>query len=109
MNNDNYLHRVPFYSTCVDWKFDGENVVLEKENRGFCNRIAQLMFKKPRISYIHLDNIGSIVWTLTDGKKDIAKIGDVLRDIHGIPAELMYERLCTYFASLYEYGFIKFR
>ena len=66
--DENYLDRKPVRNKNVSWKQDDENkVTLEIENTGFFNTIAQKVFKKPKVSYIHLDENGSFLWPLLDG------------------------------------------
>ena len=59
--DENYLERVPVRGD-FKWSADDENkVTIEIENKGFFNRIAQKFFKKPKISYVHLDEMGSFI------------------------------------------------
>jgi len=104
---DNYLERVPFRREDIKWNCDDNGIVtLEIENRGWANRIAQIFFKRPKISYIHLDKLGSFVWPLIDGSLDLTRLG-VLVDKHfGKEAHPLYERLAQYFKILESYGFI---
>ena len=108
--SENYLEKIPVSSEYINWKTDDEGkVTLEIENKGFFNTIAQKLFKKPRISYIHLDETGSVVWPLIDGEKDIIKLGELLKAELGEKAEPLYERLAKFFQVLESYGFIRFK
>ena len=105
----NYLEFVPQrrierYST-----HDSGVITLEIENKGVFNRVAQKLFKKPKISYIHLDEMGSFVWPLIDGERNITDIGVFVKEHFGEKAEPLYERLAKYFRVLESYGFIKFK
>ncbi len=103
----NYLKKVPVRNKNISWTQDDSGMVtLETENKGFFNRIAQKVFHKPKISYIHLDEIGSFVWTLIDGKKDIIAIGNQVEEKFQDAVSPLYERLATYFHILDSYGFI---
>lgn len=105
---ENYLERTPLRSDAIDWKTDENgNVTLSVENKGVFNRIAQKLFKKPKISYIHLDEMGSFVWPLIDGEKDITAIGVLVEEHFGEKAHPLYERLAKYFQILDSYGFVK--
>ena len=84
-------------------------ITLEIENKGVFNRIAQKLFKKPKISYIHLDEMGSFVWPLIDGQKNITEIGTFVKEHFGEKAEPLYPRLAQYFKILESYGFIEFK
>ena len=105
--SENYLERVPVRAD-LKWTTDDEDkVTLEIENKGVFNRLAQKLFKKPKISYIHLDETGSFVWPLIDGKKDIIEIGKLVEEKFGEKANPLYERLAKYFYILESYGFVK--
>ena len=107
-NSKNYLEFVPIRNI---ERFSEENgvITLEIENKGVFNRIAQKLLKKPKISYIHLDEMGSFVWPLIDGERNITDIGVFVKDHFGDKAEPLYERLAKYFKVLESYGFIKFK
>ncbi len=106
---NNYLEKIPFHKQTLVWKKDENNIVtLEIENRGLANRIAQKFLKKPKTSFIHLDEFGSFVWLQIDGKRDIIAIGELVREHFGQKAEPLYERLAQYFKTLESYGFIIF-
>ena len=78
------------------------------ENTGFYNTIAQKIFKKPRYSFIKLDEYGSFVWQKIDGKKSIYEIGKELQAVHEGAATQLYERLSQYFAILERNKYIVF-
>ena len=50
--------------------------------------------------------MGSFVWPLIDGEKDITEIGKTVKEHFGEKAEPLYERLAKYFQILESYGFI---
>lgn len=103
----NYLEKIPVRAPHVGWSIDeGGAVTLEIENKGGFHWIAQKLFKKPRISYIHLDENGSFVWPLIDGKTDIMTIGEAVEQRFGEAANPLYERLSKFFHILHSYGFI---
>ncbi len=103
----NYLEKCPERNSRILWKVDHGLVILEVENKGFCNRVCQKLLKKPKISYVHLDEIGSNIWLLTDGERDIIKIGERIYEKFGDSLNPLYERLSIYFKILNSYGFIK--
>ena len=65
--SENYLEKVPARCENIPWKEDNGIVTLEIENKWFMNRVFQKLLKKPRVSYVHLDEIGSFVWPMIDG------------------------------------------
>ena len=107
-NSKNYLEFVPVRQIGRFSEDENGVITLEIENKGVFNRIAQKLFKKPKISYIHLDETGSFVWPLIDGKRDITELGKFVEEHFGEKAHPLYERLAQYFKILESYGFIKF-
>ena len=107
--SENYLERIPKRAENIVWTLDENSVTLEIENKGVFNRIAQKLFKKPKISYIHLDEMGSFIWPLLDGKKDIVELGKLVETEFGEKASPLYERLAKYFQILESYEFIEWK
>lgn len=106
----NYLERIPMRAEHLDFlKEDYGLVTLLLENKGLFNRIAQRFFKKPKVSQIHLDEMGSFLWQLIDGETDLLKMGEGVREKFGETAEPLYERLAKYFQILDSYGFIRWK
>ena len=109
-NSENYLERIPVRNSLIKWSVDDEGIVtLEIENTGFYNRIAQKFFKRPKTTYIHLDNMGSFVWPVIDGEKDIIELGKAVKEHFGEDAEPLYERLAKFFQILESYKFILYK
>ena len=103
----NYLEKIPRRSERLSWEADEKGkVTLSIENKGVANRIAQLILRKPKISYIHLDEMGSFVWPLIDGEKSILAIGEDVEAHFGEKAHPTYERLAKFFQILDSYGFV---
>lgn len=107
---ENYLERIPVRKETISWKTDETGIVtLEIENKGVFNLIIQKLFKKPRISYVHLDETGSFVWPLIDGERSITELGRAVSAEFGEKAEPLYERLAKYFQILDSYSFIEWK
>ena len=108
--SENYLEKIPLRSSLLRWTQGNDgNITLEIENTGFFNRMAQKLFKRPKVSYIHHDKLGSFVRPLIDGEKDILSIGESVKEKFGQDAEPLYERLAKYFQILESYNFISFK
>jgi len=108
--SENYLERKPARPEHIKWSADESGIItLDIENKGAMNRIAQKLFKKPKVSHIHLDKMGSFVWPLMDGKKDIVAIGVLVKEHFGEEAEPLYERLAKYFQILDSYSFVEWK
>lgn len=106
----NYLEKIPTRKTGIDWDKNEEGkVTLHIKNVGLMNKIAQKLFKKPEVSHIYLDDIGSFVWPLLDGEKDIIALGELVKEEFGEKAEPLYERLAKYFQILDSYSFVEWK
>lgn len=107
---ENYLERIPLRNEEIGFSQDESGIVtLEIENKGVFNKIAQKLFKKPKISYVHLDKNGSFVWPLIDGQRDILEIGKLVDEHFGEESHPLYERLAKFFQILESYGFVSFK
>lgn len=108
--SENYLDRIPVRAETIQWTANSEGMVtLEIRNTGWANRLAQVLLGKPKISYIHLDELGSFVWPLIDGETDITALGKAVEDAFGEKAHPLYERLAQYFKILDSYHFIEWK
>lgn len=106
-NSENYLEKIPAHKLNLSWSQDESGMVtLQRENKGIANRIAQVIIKKPKVSFIHLEKFGSFIWLQIDGKRDITEIGTLVKEQFGDEAEPLYERLCQYIKVLDSNGFI---
>ena len=102
-----YLAQIPLRKETIGWKTDESGIVtLEVENKGWANRLAQVFFKRPKISFIHLDKMGSFIWPLLEGKLSIKEIGVLVEKEFGKEAHPLYERLARYFQIMNSYGFV---
>lgn len=107
---ENYLEKIPVRREDIGWKVDDKDMVtLEIENKGVFNRIAQKLFKRPKVSYIHLDENGSFTWLQIDGQTDILKIGEAVHDHFGEKADPLYPRLAKFIRILESYNFINYK
>ena len=109
MKKENYLEKIPVRAEGIGWSSKEGIITLEIENKGIMNRIFQLILKKPKISYVHLDVMGSFLWPLIDGETDIMGLGEAVKNQFGEYAEPLYERLIKYFGILESYSFIKWK
>ena len=110
IKEENYLEKKPVCKNGLNWsKDENGNVTLEMENKGVANRIMQKLIKKPKTSYIHLDEMGSFIWPLMDGERDILEIGKFVEEHFGEKANPLYERLSQYFKTLEKYNFIEYK
>ena len=105
----NYLEKIPVHKESMKWSADDNGKIsLHIENKGVFNRIFQLILKKPKVSFVHLDETGSFIWPLIDGEKNLIEIAEKVKKHFGEAANPLYERVAKYFQILESYGFIKF-
>lgn len=108
--SENYLDRIPIRTEHIHWSIEESGLVtLDVENKGVFHRFAQRFFHKPKVSHIHLDPMGSFVWCLIDGSRDILSLSALVKEQFGEEASPLYERLSKYFHILNSYGFITFK
>ncbi len=105
---DNYLDYIPRYNEQYSFEADSDGkVTILVENKGFFNLVAQKLFGKPKVTQVHLDEMGNFVWPLIDGKRTVYDIALLVKEAFGHKAEPLYERLSVYMRTLEQYGFIK--
>ncbi len=107
---EDYKKAVPCRKDGVSWDSEDDGlVVIHMENTGLFNKIAQVVFKKPRISHIHMEENGSFIWNLMDGTRTVSDIGELVHEHFGEKAEPLYERMIRYFELLERYGFLSWK
>ena len=105
----NYLDLIPRRNEALRWHRDlKERVILEIENTGIMNTIAQKVFGKPRFTKVHLDAQGTFIWPLIDGEKTVADIAALVKEEFGEKAVPLYPRIVKYFQIVESYNFIEF-
>lgn len=103
---ENFLDYVPAVSPRHTWSEKDGKVTIHMEHRGFYPWIAQKFFKRPRISHIDLDVMGSFIYPLIDGQRTVGEIALLVKERFGEDAEPLYDRLVQYMKILYNNGFI---
>lgn len=106
---ENFLDKIPVRNESISWVIEEEIVTLEILNTGLVNRLAQLIWRKPKKSFVNLDIIGSYIWPKIDGKTTIYDLGQEVDLKFGSAAKPLYERLTRYFKILQSYGFVEFK
>ena len=106
---DNYMDEKPCRA-CLHWSQDQAGVVtLEQEHKGVFYQLTQLLLKKPKVTYVHLDETGSFLWPLLDGQTTVFELGKRLEEQFGEKANPLYPRLVQYLKILESYGFIAYK
>lgn len=103
----NYLDLIPVQAEGLAWTRDDEDiVVLEVENTGAFNRIAQKLFKRPKVTKVHMEQFGSFLWPLIDGERTVKDLADLLKERFGEETEPLYPRVAKYMQIMESYHFI---
>ena len=102
----NYLELKATRNPLIKWSEKDGAVTLELENKGAMNRIFQFLLKKPKITYIHLEDFGSFIWPLLDGTRTVEELGLEVKEKFGEKAEPLYQRLVEYLKILESHKFI---
>lgn len=105
--SDNVLLYVPKIKH-MDWEMKGRNVYLIFYHRRLVERLAGWLFKKPLVTDIKLDEVGSFLWKHIDGEKTIYELGENLKYQFGEKCEPVYNRLIMYLRYLNRMGWIAF-
>jgi len=104
----NLLELVP--SRIVNFELRESNLVTilaPRFRNGIFKKLFQPRLKKPFLK-VDLDEIGSEVWLLCDGKRNIKEIGERLKEKFAERIEPCYERLSLFFKQLENARFIEF-
>jgi hypothetical protein len=94
--------------TCVGCEVDGAGVVklLVPRFRARWMQWLQKRLRKPHIR-VALDEIGSAVWQLIDGRRTVVEIGEELERRFGEKLHPTHERLGMYFGILRRNRFVE--
>ena len=104
---ENYLDYVPKHNALFPYKLkENDRVEVKVTNRGLFNRIAQIFFRRPKYSYIELDEFGTFVWQQIDGQRTIYDICMLIKERFGESAEPLFERAVQFFQILRNNSFI---
>ncbi len=104
----NLLELVP--SRIVNFELRESNLVTilaPRFRNGIFRKLFQPRLKKPFLK-VDLDEIGSEVWLLCDGRRNIKEIGERLKEKFSERIEPCYERLSIFFKQLENARFIEF-
>jgi hypothetical protein len=105
----NLFDLVPVISEHITTEKEGELSVITFPR--FRSKFMQKYFvptNKSAMIHIRLDEHGTAVWELIDGKRTIQTITEILADRFHHEENYEY-RIATYFSQLYKQGFVKYR
>lgn len=104
---DNFLLYVP-HKKHNEWVEKKGHVYLVFHHNHPVQKVANWLVKKPNISDVKLDELGTVVWKAIDGKRNIYEIGEVVRAKFGVGCEPVYDRLIMFVRYLNRRGWIYF-
>lgn len=106
----NSMDFVPIKNSAFKYYTNDKNlIVVEVIRNGVFDKIAQKVFKVPKKSNIELDELGSFIWNLIDGKRTIYDISVLVKEQFKDKCEPLYERLVKYFVILNDNKFITYK
>ena len=106
----NYLDLIPERAEGLSWEKGEDNIiVIQTENTGLFNRMAQKLLRKPRFTNVHMDKYGSFLWPLLDGEKTVKELAILQKEAFGEEVEPLYPRIVKYFQIMESYHFIRLK
>lgn len=107
-NGENYLLRRPLRREELPWTQDADGLVtVQVFHRGLWDRLFQRLLHKPETTRVRLDALGSFLWPLLDGERDLLALGQELEGRFGAEAQPLYPRLSLWMAALERCRFIR--
>ncbi len=104
---DNFLLYVP-KKKHEAWEIRNGKVYLIFYHDKIVERFVRWLVKKPNVSDMELDEIGSKVWQYIDDKRTVYDIGQELLKNFGEKMNPVYDRLIMYLRFLNRKGWISF-
>ena len=78
-DSKNYLDFIPEKNPEIEYETGEDGIITVLiEWKGFYHKLAQRFFRRPRVSEIKLDKLGTFVWNSIDDKKDVHAISKEL-------------------------------
>jgi hypothetical protein len=105
----NLLELIPVRN--IGWKKNASGLIVllkPKFTHPFFKKHLLSRMKKPHYT-IRLDEMGSAVWELCDGRLTVKEVGESLRDKYKEKIEPLYDRLSLYLQNLERNRFIVFK
>lgn len=107
---DNFLDYIPKHNALFEFRENKVgNIEIKVQNKGFFNKMAQVLAKRPKYSYIELDGFGSFVWRQIDGQRTVYEIGQLIKNEFGEKAEPLYERLSKFVQILHKNHYVVYQ
>ncbi len=107
-NKENFFEFIPVRN--IEWdKDEKERVYLikEKSKKKFMKKIIWF-FNKSQVFKIHLDKLGTSVWLLIDGKRNVYEIIQEMEKNHKDNLDQAEQRVSNFFILLKKNKFVDF-
>lgn len=105
-NADNFLLYVPKLKHTA-WEKRNGKVLLIFYHSKTVEKFVRWLIKKPYVSDVELDDIGSATWQLIDGERTVFDIGEKLKEKYEDKCEPVYDRLIMYLRYLVRKGWVQ--
>jgi len=103
----NIMEFIPIRRDNIEWiKLENKKIRLIFHRKRLIDKILIFMFNAPERLKIDLDELGSRVWELCDGKNNIYDISVKIREEFGEKAAPVEERLLKFISILRNNNFI---
>lgn len=107
---DNLLDYKPLKNPNIQWRtLPNKHIQLDLVNKGFFHFLTQKLMKKPKVSKIELEEIGSFIWMNIDGKKTVYELSEEMDKVFGEKVQPTLNRLTEYLKVLYSNDFILYQ
>lgn len=104
---ENYMDYVPKHNQLFPFQKNKKNhIEIKIKNKGIIKKVTQVLLKKPKYTYIELEDMGSFIWEQIDGERTVYDIGLLVKERFGKEAEPLFERLIEYLHILRRNNFI---
>ena len=121
-DKDNFLLYIPVIKH-NDWEIRNGFVYLVFYHNKFAEKVLQWLAKKPSVSDVKLDRLGTSVWQNIDGENNVYEIGKLLLNMPELKKEYkditeddyiegchpIYSRLIMFLRYMVKKGWIKFK